>query len=212
MWKFSWALSQLIVTNELLLVENDAEKQKVIRLIGFLCVFARRSVYMLRRVSPSLEIYVPRDGSIYFLLVLVHSVVIVILLFPSFLSLSLAPLFIKFVFNLPRWKIKITPEVNEWKTTVEKVSTGKNRTHIQTGREERESGRGRERDREWKRIYPSIRKSKLKNHTPFKRYRGETVFISIIINTSLTNAIVLKSHGLILPLIRYKNNYDPLIS
>lgn len=59
-------------------------------------------MYMLRRVSPSMEIYVLRDGSIYFLLVLVHSVVIVILLFPSFLSLSLAPLFIKFVFNLPR--------------------------------------------------------------------------------------------------------------
>lgn len=174
MWKFSWAPSQLIVTNELLLVENDAEKQKVIRLIGFLCVFARRSVYMLRRVSPSLEIYVPRDGSIYFLLVLVHSVVIVILLFPSFLSLSLAPLFIKFVFNLPRWKIKITPEVNEWKTTVEKVSMEKKRTHIQTGREERESERAEEKEigKPWKRIYPSIRKSKLKNHTPFKQYRG----------------------------------------
>lgn len=33
--EFNSAPSQLMVTNELLLVENDAEKQKVIRLIGF---------------------------------------------------------------------------------------------------------------------------------------------------------------------------------
>lgn len=79
MWKFSSAPSQLIVTNELLLVENDAEKQKVIRLIGFLCVLARPNVYTAQwcggvetgvRVSVCFsfngDLYT-HDGSIYFL-------------------------------------------------------------------------------------------------------------------------------------------------
>lgn len=67
--------------------------------------------------------------------------------------------------------------------------------------------------RETMKAHIFIEKSKLKNHTLILNgIGGATVFISIIINTSLTKAIVLKSYGLILPLIRYKNNYDPLIS